>query len=122
VRIIAVPILSLVVAGCAMTPDAVQRPVCSDGYIPIRFNTNAAALTPRLARELEWPARAILECSSVRLNVVGLPGPSGTTLENRRAHSVVQALAGFGAPEPTFEPGTLDEQSLPVLEVFAAPR
>jgi hypothetical protein len=118
--------ISLILSGCATKPTtnadaAVQRNVCTDGLVVLRFVDDTAALAPRIAKGLEWPTRAIWECPNATLKVVGLPSPSETSLQGKRANSVVQVLRGFGAPEPSFELGNDADQARPFLEILARP-
>jgi hypothetical protein len=70
---------------------------------------------------MEWPARAMQECPGAAFKVMGLPAPSSTSLEGRRAEAVALALRAFGVPQPAFEPGDADDQARPVLEILARP-
>lgn len=117
---------ALTLVGCATKPHVPEqavseRPVCTNGILALYFMEDAAALAARLARGLEWPARAIAECPGATFKVIGLPQPSAATLQGQRATSLVKALRAFGVPQPTFELGDGNDQARPVLEILARP-
>jgi hypothetical protein len=114
------------VAGCAtMRPPPPESgrsaPTCSYGFVYLRFQDESAALESSVASGLELPAWTKSHCSRVNFNVVGLPGPSDTSLAGRRSRAVIQALEAFGVPPPSFKAGAAAEQGEPILEVRAAP-
>jgi hypothetical protein len=114
------------VAGCATmrsSPPENGRsaPICSYGFVYLRFQGESAALEYSVAAGLATPAWTASHCSRVSFNVVGLPGPSDISLAGRRSRAVIQALDAFGVPSPSFTPGGAAEQAEPILEVRAAP-
>lgn len=123
-RHLAVLLSALTLAGCATKPPvvtaaAVKRNPCTDGILALHFQDAAATLQPSLS--LEWPARAATECSAAKFKVIGLPSPSGDSLQGQRAETLAQALRSFGVPQPNFEPGGAEDQARPVLEILARP-
>lgn len=115
----------LMVVGCAQTPTSVidnPRPACSEGFAPLYFQENSAALDPLFAKVLDWPARAAGRCRLVSLTVRGLPNPSPDTLAGRRAASVLAAFESFGIPAPMFELGDADDQASPTFQMNARPQ
>lgn len=123
-RHLAVLLSALTLVGCATKPPvvtaaAVNKNPCTDGILALHFHDKAATLRPPLS--LDWPARAVTECPGAKFKVIGLPSPSGDSLQGHRAEALVQALRSFGVPQPDFEPGDADEQARPVLEILARP-
>lgn len=123
-RHLAVLLSALTLAGCATTPPvvtaaAVKRTPCTEGILALYFKDEAATLQPSLL--LEWPARAAAECPGAKFKVIGLPSPSGESLQGQRAEALVQALRSFGVPRPAFELGDAEDQARPVLEILARP-
>lgn len=121
----AVLIFSVLLAGCATKPP--QNPIktvktaCLDGIVVLRFSQESTALMPQIAKHLEWPARAALECPNARFSFAGLPDPSLSSLQGQRSQSAVDILRGFDVAVTSFRLGTEEEQSEPVLEIFASP-
>ncbi|WP_146756729.1 hypothetical protein [Brevundimonas vesicularis] len=119
----AIAILSI--SGCATSAPKSRSPVgrviCSEGFAPLRFTPNADSLSPFFAKVIDWPAQAALDCSSVVLIVRGLPQPTQSSLEGRRATNVAKALQSFGAPMPSFELGDEMDQAEPSLQIYAKP-
>lgn len=120
-----IAVATLSISACATSAPtsrpAVGRVICSEGFAPLRFTPNADSLSPFFAKVIDWPARAALDCSSVVLIVRGLPQPTQSSLEGRRAANVAKALQSFGAPTPTFELGDEADQAEPSLLVRAKP-
>ena len=119
-RHLAVLLSALTLVGCATKPPvaataAAQRDPCTDGILALYFKDDSPALTASLAEDLEWPARAVTECPGAKFKVIGLPSPSGDSLQGQRAETLVQALGSFGVPRPAFELGDADDQMRPVL-------
>ncbi len=115
---------ALALAGCATKPPAVtaatvKRNPCTDGILALYFKDEAATLQPSLS--LEWPARAVTECPGAKFKVIGLPSPSGDSLQGQRAEALAQALRSFGVPQPDFELGDAEDQARPVLEILVRP-
>jgi hypothetical protein len=54
--------------------------------------------------------------------VVGLPSPSQSTIEGRRAQTVLEVLRAYGILEPSFSLGDAEDQLEPSLRIEAAPR
>jgi hypothetical protein len=123
-RHLAVLMSALTLAGCATKPPAVtaaaaKRDPCTDGILALYFKDEAATLRPPLS--LNWPAHAVAECPGAKFKVIGLPPPSGDSLQGQRAETLVQALGSFGVPRPAFELGDANDQARPVLEILASP-
>lgn len=123
-RHLAVLLSALALTGCAtklpvVAAATVKRNPCTDGILALYFKDEAATLQPSLS--LEWPARAVTECSGAKFKVIGLPSPSGDSLQGQRAEALTQALRSFGVPRPAFELGDAEDQARPVLEILARP-
>ena len=123
-RHLAVLLSALTLAGCATKPPAVtaataKRDPCVNGVLFLYFKDEAATLRPPMS--LDWPAHAVEECPGATFRVVGLPSPSGESLQGQRAEALTQALRSFGVPRPAFELGDAEDQARPVLEILARP-
>ncbi len=123
--------LALLAVACLATACATApaqdsplpaRLVCSEGFAPLRFVPEHAALDPSFAKSVHWPAETVARCNLKGVAVVGLPEPSPTSLAGRRAASVVAILEAFGIPRLTFDLGDEEAQQNPVLVIDAAPR
>lgn len=125
-KTVALVVVTLLAGACATAPARSPQPgkrqICSEGFAPLRFIPDRAALDPSFAKVADWPAEAAARCRINSLAVVGLPEPSSESLAGRRAASVLAVLEAFGVPRPTFDLGDEEAQRNPVLVIDAAPR
>lgn len=119
----------LILAGCATAPSLVDPKAedprfgnpCKNRTIELSFDD--ASATPRSAflRPLEWAMRAQTQCRLYVLIAKGLPYPSQTSLQGRRATNVQVLTESFGLRDTRFDPGNARDQAHPYLELRAKP-
>lgn len=108
-------------AGSRLTPMALGRASCENGFASLYFDKGDSSLHPASLNSLRQAARTHWVCPNVRLTVVGLPAPSETSLGGRRAQSVLYAFEAFGLPAPIFSSQGSMGRIAPRMEIYAQP-